>query len=258
MRFAHFVVEGPHDVSFLGRFLKARGLKLVDTKNELNPFWHPLLPTAWPQRESKGDLVKRVRVSTFFESDAWSVAVDTAESDSKIVETVIRQAQSLDHPDRIESIGVVLDADSQKTPNARFMKIRDELVEGGLPSVAQMGVVEPGPPCLGIFVLPDNANPGTLEDLLLECAQTNYPDVLRSATAHVGSVGSANGLSPSDLREFKKPAGQQKAIAGAIAAILKPGKAAQVSIQDNRWLEGQSLSLPRIKAFTAFVDALLS
>jgi hypothetical protein len=118
------------------------------------------------------------------------------------------------------------------------------------------GQISLGPPRLGAYVLPDNLNPGTLEDLLLECAQQAYPNLLQSATAHADAVPSDATLTNEDRQEFNKPSGRNKAIVGAIASVLRPSRAVQVSIQDNRWLRGDTLKLVRIKAVQDFLAGL--
>ncbi len=107
-------------------------------------------------------------------------------------------------------------------------------------------------------MLPDNAAAGTLEDLLIECAEKQYPQLLVSARTHVGSVTEGPPYEKSDLEDLLSPAGRRKAIVGSIGSVLRPGKAIQTSIQDNRWVDGHALELPRVKMFRAFVDALLT
>jgi hypothetical protein len=113
-----------------------------------------------------------------------------------------------------------------------------------------------GPPRLGAFVLPDNQSAGTLEDLLLECAQSSYPGLLSSARNHVTAALADETLTKDDAEDFLKPSGQNKAVVASIGGILRPGKAIQTSIQDNRWLDGAALQLPRIKAVQDFLAAI--
>jgi hypothetical protein len=53
------------------------------------------------------------------------------------------------------------------------------------------------------------------------------------------------------------PAGRNKAMVGSIASILRPGRAIQVSLQDDRWLRDTALALPRVKAVQDFLLKLL-
>jgi hypothetical protein len=41
-----------------------------------------------------------------------------------------------------------------------------------------------------------------------------------------------------------------------MTSILRPGKAVQTSIQDNRWLRNQALAIPRIAAVQTFLTEL--
>jgi hypothetical protein len=73
----------------------------------------------------------------------------------------------------------------------------------------------------------------------------------------VNSVPADGTLVADDLGDFNKPAGRNKAVVGAIASILRPGKAMQASIQDNRWLRGPTLNIARVKAVQDFLVSLL-
>jgi hypothetical protein len=104
--------------------------------------------------------------------------------------------------------------------------------------------------------LPDNASSGTLEAILVECARESYPQLAELATSYVDGVDTAK-LTSNDLKDFRKPAGRQKAIVSGIATILRPAKALQVSLQDNEWLRGRALELPRVLAVRRFLADLL-
>lgn len=261
MRYVYFAVEGPHDVEFVGRFLKLHGLKRVQHKPQLAPFWSPLLPTSWPSPPGSTDLLKRVPVPVFFQSQGVSVALDSALGDSQLINSTIHTHGTVNQPGGqvLHAIGVVLDSDQKRSAADRFATIAKALAENQLPRASTPGQVTEGPPQLGIFVLPDNAAAGTLEDLLIECAERQYPALLASARAHIDSVKAGNPpYTESDLEDFLKPAGRPKALVGSIGAVLRPGKSIQTSIQDNRWVAGDALELPRMKQFRAFVDALLT
>src|SRR5437899_2602972 len=82
-----------------------------------------------------------------------------------------------------------------------------------------------------------------------------FPHLLRAATQHVDGLDESwPEFRGDDLKELKKPAGRHKAIIASAAAVLKPGKAIQVSIQDNRWIDGDALRTPRIHACLAFLS----
>ncbi|WNG20641.1 DUF3226 domain-containing protein [Cystobacter fuscus] len=261
MHHVYFAVEGPHDLEFVGRFLKLHGLKRVQHKPRLTPFWTPLLPKSWPSPPGSTDLLKRVPVPVFFQNQHVSVAIDSVTGDSQLLSSTINTRGTVEQPggEILHSIGIVLDSDQNESAMARFNTIAKGLNAERFPLATVPGQVVEGPPRLGIFVLPDNATAGTLEDLLIECAETQYPQLLASARIHVESVQSeVPPYEKSDLEDFLSPAGRRKAVVGSIGSILRPGKSIQISIQDNRWVDGDALALPRVKMFRAFVDALLA
>ena len=59
------------------------------------------------------------------------------------------------------------------------------------------------------------------------------------------------------LEEIRRPAGTTKAVINAIASVLKPGKAIQTSIQDNRWVRDAGLAVPAVAEVSAFLRTLL-
>ena len=105
-------------------------------------------------------------------------------------------------------IGILLDADTNKSPADRYASIRDALRAKGFDFPDDAGVVSAAAPRLGAFVLPDNQAQGTLEDVLLECANQVYP-VWSTATAHVHAALHDSSLVAEDLKELQKRAAQQ-------------------------------------------------
>jgi len=45
---------------------------------------------------------------------------------------------------------------------------------------------------------------------------------------------------------------------GCIANVLRPGKSVQVSIQDNRWVTAETLTLPSMAPLDQFLQDLFS
>jgi len=56
---SYLVVEGPHDIEFVGRFLKIGGLSRIKQLADLDAAFARLVPRDFPHR---GDLLKRVRL----------------------------------------------------------------------------------------------------------------------------------------------------------------------------------------------------
>lgn len=257
------LVEGPHDLEFCARLLKPRGFSRIKLHEELksrHPFWLNLVPTGFPMH---GDLLARHPVPVFFQNSEkpQSVAVVNADGVEKLASRLEFSLLALERPP--DAVGIILDADSKGNPGKRFSELVEAVAANSstesrrLSFPAIPGKVAAGPPRTGAFVMPDNQADGTLEDLLLEAGGMAYPQLLQSAGKFIENSSAVSDLKARDLQEFRKPAGRKKAIAAAMASILKPGKAIQVSIQDNRWLEGDALHLPRIAALSAFLNELL-
>ena len=255
VRYCYIVTEGPQDIEFLSRILrKFHGLTLVTQFSLLNSFWKPLVPKTFPVDD---DLKKRVPVPTFLQNSELSVALHSAEGIERLVDT-IEESLTLISVAQIFGIGIVLDADDNEKPADRFNKLisSPNLPKLSLPSKA--GEVTKDSPRLGIFIMPNNVEPGTLEDILLECAEVNYPELLNLSNSYVSGVSGIDikntKLNKNDLKYFKKPAGKNKAIVSMISSVLRPGKTLQVSIQDNRWIDDETIGLNSVSAIKMFLD----
>lgn len=260
MKRAFIAVEGPHDVELVGALLKALlpDRKRVQYKPDVDPYWHDLIPTDFPIED---DLLKRVPVPVFFASSTHQVAVMSAGSDSRLLPVIEETLTTLSlSPD---VIGLVFDADHDPKvePAARWLSLRRSAsaFDLGLALPDEIGDVSPGPPRVGCFMLPDNTSHGTLEDVLIDSAEVVYPELLHPARAFIDSVAGPIGqMRRKEREEFQKPAGRLKATVSAMTAVLKPGKAVQVSIQDNRWFrDARALAQPRLAAFRGFLARLL-
>ncbi|MFM2056801.1 MAG: hypothetical protein RLY71_1186 [Pseudomonadota bacterium] len=252
-KYGYLVVEGPHDVEFCYRLLSAAGLKRIQHLKDLDPSLDSLVPRSFPHG---GDLLKRVPVPLFLQNEQCAIAIHSAVGDSRLVATLQETVEVLG-ADIFTGLGVMLDSDSDKAATERYDTLRQAVMqELGLSMPDQAGTVSVGPPRLGAFVLPDNLNKGTLEDLLLESAALQYPALLPVAADYVNTAWNT-GLIPNDHQDdIRKPAGRNKAVMGAMASLFKPGKAVQTSIQDNAWLRGQALEIKRIKAVQVFLAQL--
>jgi hypothetical protein len=253
-KYGFLVVEGPHDIEFVYRLLSPYGLQRIRLEMDLDPFLVPLIPRKYPP---DGDLQKRMGTPLFLQSATHALAVHSATGDTRLVETVQENLAILD-PARLTGVGMLLDSDMQVPAATRYSDIQGKVQTIALPLTGAAGTVTAGSgPKRGCFVLPDNATAGTLEDLLLECGQSVYSSLLSRATAYADVAMNDKTLLPEDLNHIRKPAGRNKAIVGSMASILRPGKATQVSVQDNRWLRDPSaLALPRVKEVERFLAAL--
>jgi len=253
LQYSYLVVEGSHEVEFIGRLLRMSGLRKTRLIEDLPGFWHPLVPTSFPHG---GDLLKRMPVPVFFQDDTRTVAVHSAGSISRLVPTVEETLTILGAKKAgISAIGMLLDADQNGARN-HFDSLRAKIQTIGLLFPDEPGTVNHTGVRTGIFAFPDNHNPGTLEDLLDDCAALIYPDLREEAHQFTARAASAQ-LKPEDRSELAKPAGELKVTMGCIANFLRPTKAIQTSIEDNRWLCDESLALPRIAKLNAFLKDLI-
>jgi hypothetical protein len=255
--YGYLVVEGPHDIEFSARLLKPFGFKRIQMLPDLDDFWQAsnIIPSKFPYRN---DLLKRVPVPVFYQTESYALAIHSASGYTRLAETIQETLISLPDPALIESIGVLLDADDQEPVDRRFTKLIAALRERNPELIfpEHPGQVTHANPATGIFILPDNHSSGTLENILLDAAEVNYPGLVYAASQYVQSINRGE-LDRRDLEELNKPAGMLKAQVGSMANILKPGKSVQVSIQDNRWLEGEALNLPVVRAISDFLAQLL-
>ncbi|MDA1782483.1 hypothetical protein AVT_11165 [Bacillus tropicus] len=235
MKYVYFVVEGPHDAAAIGRILKMHKIKQVRKMENLDEYWHRIIPNRFPHM---GDLVTRVPVPSFYQSEEYSVAIYAAGGESKICTAINLTLTNLD-VSKLHSVAVFCDADKEN-PQEKFDKmleqfqdIHEECILKQLSSI-KLGEVSTGTPKVGVYVFPNNEDMGTLEKVLLEGAESSYPDLVKAASSYIENISE-------EYTGKWKPADNQKVLVGCIANILKPGKANQVSIQDNEWIYDESV-----------------
>jgi hypothetical protein len=246
------VVEGQHDEAFAAKLLVLRHQFTRVTKySDLEQYWHPTVPSRYPH---KGELGRRVPTPSFYRRSDVSVAVLPAGGDSELssfaVDTLVLLSTAP------AAVGFVLDADSKKTPNERFLELRAALEVRGLAIGDCPGAIAAGTPAIGIYVVPDNSSQGTLEDVLLACGEVVYGQLVAAARSYLSSV-ERDSLEKHDLKELSKPAGTNKAIIAAATSILKPGKSLQTSLQDNRWVSTETANVESVRLFEEFLVALV-
>lgn len=155
----------------------------------------------------------------------------------------------------IVGIGIIIDADYDKNiGKIKFNKIKNQL-KGFVKLPQNPGEIISGKVNSGFFILPDNKTDGTLEGILINCAKANYMELYEGALSYVEKVN-IKSLQKTDKEDFIKPTGKNKAIVACIGNIMRPGKAIQVSIQDNRWVDENTIGLPEIKLINEFLQNL--
>lgn len=223
-----FVVEGRHDVELIGALLRRYKICRVQKKSEVPDFWKRTIPTVFPYQD---DLLKRMPMPTFFANDDYCVGVQTAQGFEGVVtalETVIAGVKG-----RPDGIGIVVDADDGF--EARWTALVTALKGAGYHLGDPAKLEQTGETRIGAFVLPDNQRGGALEKLAIESGQICYPKMTTLATRLVNDALDSGELKGSAKKELESERGKEKAIVGAVANLLRPGRAIQVSYQDNEW-----------------------
>lgn len=257
----YLLTEGVHDVFFLGKILRESfAFKKVEDARKLDPEWdETILPKKFPHENS---LRPSVPAPTFYKNDGASVAIVNADGITRLASRLRAHHEKLtDKGVGLDAIGVVLDADyqqaKQKTPADRFDEMADVLAGLRLPRPAAPETVS-GTPRTGIYILPGGGALGTLEDVLLDCAATVYPTLGCRAVRFIDGLDrTASDFVRRDLEDIGAPSGRHKAVLAAMAAVLKPGRPIQASIEDHRWIEPRTLALPRVAAVAEFLRQLI-
>jgi len=171
VRYAIIGVEGPQDQAFVGQVLKQllgfkdfRGKEFRGLKKNLDPFWQMFIPK-YPK---DGDLYKRLDMPSILYNDSVSVAIYAGEG-SNLVKSLDRLIR--DHPpyqEELMALGIVADAD-RKAPDAVVAPYCN-CFRSYFPNFTdQAGAIDRSVTRTGIYVFPDNVNPGVLETLLCQC-----------------------------------------------------------------------------------------
>jgi hypothetical protein len=99
----------------------------------------------------------------------------------------------------VVSLGVTRDADNDVAQ--AFQSVTGMLAACGLPQPGAPGQIAAGPPRLGVYLLPDNARAGMLEDLCLDAAQ---PDgAMPCVDAYFHCVQQQSGRQPNNLSKAR-------------------------------------------------------
>jgi hypothetical protein len=104
----------------------------------------------------------------------------------------------------VQALGIILDADPD--PEARWRRLSDAMERSGYALPEQPGVTGtfiPAPssfrPRVGVWMMPDNRGPGTLEDFLLQLTDDDDP-LLPGATAAVDGIEPQHRRFPTERR----------------------------------------------------------
>lgn len=259
------VVEGANDVGFIGSLLARKNFRCVRQITEVPDNWRQLFPVRFP---FNGDELERVaRFPEIYVSNHATIGILNSGGDSFLI-AKMREAIEVIGIANFHSIAIFADADDQ-VPQVRFEEYCRQMEEmnssaaldneEGFPvSIpSQIGTFSSGNTAVGIFIFPDNRNSGSLENLLLECASDSHDSVTLNVVEFVDKIDKAHPTSHPSLRRFRAGSGRNKAKAGIISNIVRPGASLAVSISQGGWVTDKSLGRDTIKILVSFLDSLI-
>lgn len=239
MRNYLIVVEGAHDIAIIEKLLKLNGVhKKIQSEEQLPEVWKRTIPSVFPFEEGK--LGRITPIPSFIMNEEISIAIKNAGSDKEIMKVLQQTLDTMlyEEIDQIDAIMLLCDADTKNADDKReemlknhkekddfLLKVQDDKVFLDL-KIKTVPVYT--------YIFPDDSGTGNLENLLLETAQTVYPELLGLAEQYVAQASEYQKI-------LKKEQFAKKAQIGCIANAMKPGKANQVSIADNDWISEKSL-----------------
>lgn len=250
-RYYYFVVEGVHDVAAIGKILKQKGYVHKKYIQDVDNYWDRLIPKTFP---FEGDLQKRVPVPVFYQNETDSISIVNSGGETNIPEVI--EGSLLNLPfENLNGVAIFCDADtltaSEKFESVcRMIQTIDDKQIRELYTDLSFNSIKNTNYKAGIFVFPDNSSEGTLEDFLLLGGSRHYADLYEPAQVYLESI-------PDVYKKKWKLSSENKVLVGVMANVLKPGKANQVSIQDNNWITEESLNDTNQKELKEFIDELL-
>ncbi len=252
MRYAIIGVEGQHDQAFVGKVLKLLGFKdfrveLKGLKSALDPFWRKFIPV-YPK---KGDLYERLDMPSILFNDTISVAIYAGGGSSLVTNLDDILSANSEYQTDLAAFGIVADCD-KSTPDL-IVEPYAKKFRSYFPNFPQCpGVVDTNSPRTGIYVLPDNQQPGVLDTLVCECGEIAYPAYMERARSYLDK------FTEEDKKILKlKNFDLDKALVATVVSVLKPGLTNTVSIAQNDWVSEQTQEVPALAKFIEFLRELL-
>ncbi len=246
VRYALLAAEGPHDQAAVGKMLELVGLQRFQGKTrKLDPFWQKFVPT-YPG----ATLYTRLDMPSIYYSAELSVAVYHGGGSNLTTNLTATLTNHPPYRQDIVAFGLVADADT-RTPNAVARRFTADFRRFFPTLPEEPGQVSPGPPRTGIYILPDNRNQGTLDTILVRCADIVYPHLKEGAATYLDQIDSEH-------KRHWKSFDEHKALVATITSVLKPGATNTASIAQNDWISTQSLTgIAEVAAFQRFLQDLL-
>jgi hypothetical protein len=260
----YFLVEGVHDVAFVGKLLSvcfsARHVETMEELDDATRIW--MSSFKWPIPKGGKTPIRRLTVPApaFFRLPAGNlVGLRNAQGITDLGKTLSLDLEAFTRTSiALDAVGIMLDSDDEPQAN-RYTKMKAQLEAQKLAAPDSLAVVSASSPRVGVFALPEAHSSGTLEDILLALGDVAYPELTAAARAYATSWHAtiANDTNH-EWKDLKKPAGVKKATIGAVTAVLKPGRPTAATIEDNRWVSDATRSAACLAPCLAFMRALIA
>lgn len=248
MRYALLAAEGSHDQAAIGRLLELAGMQRFDGKpHNLDPFWQKCVPV-YPSPHQR--LYVRLDMPSIYQTEELSVAVYQGEGTNLVSKLKAILINHKPYQEDLDAFGMIVDADTM-APDEVAKKVVPEF-RPFFPDFSEgPGEVSGHQPRTGLYILPDNANQGTLDTLLVKCADIVYADLKTAAEAYLSQV---DGQYKSRWRPFDEP----KALVATVTSVLKPGLTNTASIAQNDWICERSVAgIAELASLRRFLGQLL-
>jgi hypothetical protein len=254
-KFFYLIAEGVLDVVVLSEIMRHRySLAIVARKADLEieaAKW--LDQFKWPVGEDISRMA--VPAPVFLQSEQWIVAVRNARGISEIGKKMRADDEAfLRIGWKPLALAIVLDADD-KPPSERFAEFATLLESWGLPKPDTLGSMTTTDSMrTGIFAFPGDEKNGTIEDVIIPVGEMRFPTLFPHAYQYVEKWPADVGPEFAELTT----SGRKKAVLSAMAALLKPGRNLNASIQDHAWMPHDPHTCPALKPILAFLDAFFA
>lgn len=265
-RFIYLLSEGVHDVAFLCRVLKhVHDASRVEIKSKLDePRQQWINGFKWPVDEKIHRLAVPAPLFMHISESDTLVGVRNAEGIDRLKPMLEDDLDDLYRHDALpEAIGVCLDSDDEPQ-DRRFNRLRNALLSissgsHSLQPADKLAVMGTGSPRVGIFAFPSPGVEGALEDLLLEIGKVPYAELCMRASEYVNARrADVDSDAHKDWKALKGASGVKKATFAAATAVLKPGRGAVATIEDNRWVSDATQAHAALAPCLAFLRDLLA
>lgn len=262
-RFSVIVSEGIHDVMAVVKILTLKGFSEITGMDQIPEAFHRIIRQQYPWQNDGRKLTWTVSHPSFMTKDNYWVLVSNAGGKTELannLKSILATFPKSFTDAALRSTALLADAD-QKNASEKRAELFGQLADafkgeenfGFDPSApGQIRRFETMKP-FDVYIFPDDQGSGTLEEVLLDGARRAYPELLAEAERYIAY---AKGLPYA--KELRENFNDRKAVVGVIANALRPGRANQASIHDNKWFTAGTLAnLPLHQSLSGFLDSIL-